>query len=570
MTRTFFLILGYCFGGLVFTNNLTAQNLINAQIGDLNHFITERNQVLYSDFRHIHTDIKPLLRSYASGYYRGLPKFRDEADSSNVELTILYRDEEYIIKDNGAGNSAYNSKKPLLKYFYKNPAKLFEYNSKGFSFSINPVLNLQTGMQRTARGNEFLYTNMRGVQIQGNISRKIYFYSDIYETQTIQPDYVSDFITSNNAVPGAGFYKPFTSRFTPNQNSGVDYLLATGYISFDVAKFVNIQFGNGRNFIGNGYRSLFLSNFANNYPYLKINTHYKFFQYQNIFAELVADHSYIPNTRLPKKYMTAHYLSVNILKNLNIGIFESVVFGNRGGYEFSYLNPVILYRAVEQGLGSPDNVNLGLSAKWHFLKHFSVYGQLILDEFVFNELFRNRNGWWGNKYGVQIGAKYADAFKIRDLDLQFEYNSVRPYTYSFIDSSANFTNYNQSLAHPLGSNFREFLVRANYRLNNKLFATGEIFYIQQGLNNLGENWGANPKLSYTTRVQEYGNKILQGIASKTLIFNASVQYMLVHNLFLGLHYTYRQQNAPNLQLSNTNHQLNFAIRYNFVPNANNF
>ena len=30
------------------------------------------------------------------------------------------------------------------------------------------------------------------------------------------------------------------------------------------------------------------------------------------------------------------------------------------------------------------------------------------------------NGWWGNKYGLQLGAKYIDAFSIKNLDLQLE------------------------------------------------------------------------------------------------------------------------------------------------------
>lgn len=229
-----------------------------------------------------------------------------------------------------------------------------------------------------------------------------------------------------------------------------------------------------------------------------------------------------------------------------------------------------MYRAVEQGLGSPDNVNVGISSKWNFLKHFSLYGQFILDEFVFNELFKNNNGWWGNKYGFQLGTKYVNAFMLKGLDLQIEYNQVRPYTYTFINSSANYTNYNQSLAHPLGSNFRELLVRVNYQLRHKYFATAEFFYIQQGLDAANENWGSNLKLSYTTRQQEYGNKTLQGHLSKTLLFNLSAQYMVFHNLFLGLHYTYRRQSFENIATPNTLHIVNFALRYNIFPQRNNF
>jgi len=41
------------------------------------------------------------------------------------------------------------------------------------------------------------------------------------------------------------------------------------------------------------------------------------------------------------------------------------------------------------------------------------------------------------KVGAQAGLKYINAFGLDHLDLQAEYNSIRPYTYSFRDSSAS-------------------------------------------------------------------------------------------------------------------------------------
>jgi hypothetical protein len=57
--------------------------------------------------------------------------------------------------------------------------------------------------------------------------------------------------------------------------------------------------------------------------------------------------------------------------------------------------------------------------------------------------------------GLQLGAKYINALGIKNLDLQLEYNRVRPFTYSHRDSVANYTHYNQPMAHPLGANFSE-------------------------------------------------------------------------------------------------------------------
>ena len=66
-------------------------------------------------------------------------------------------------------------------------------------------------------------------------------------------------------MPGVGFYKTF-------KQNGVDYFDARGYITFNAAKYIDFQFGYDKNFIGNGYRSMFLSDWGNSYLFLKINT----------------------------------------------------------------------------------------------------------------------------------------------------------------------------------------------------------------------------------------------------------------------------------------------------------
>jgi hypothetical protein len=540
----------------IFAQPTTAQGT-NLILGDDNHYIIGNQQIIQSNFGDLHSNIQPMTR-------------RAAADWANRDSTLTLAQRTFMQRDNGDFFDSLKSKKPFLKYFYRTPANLYEFNSEVISFKINPMLNLQIGAQRVGDSTQLIYTNMRGVQLQGNIGKRLFFYSDIMETQSLFPLYVSNAIESSQAIPQAGFYKPFSSRFAPNRNAGYDYLLASGYLSFDALKCVNIQFGNGRNFIGDGYRSLLLSNNSNNYNYLKINTHYKFLHYQNIFAELVADHIPRANNRVPRKFMTAHYLSLNILKNLNISFFESVVYGARNGLELGYLNPIIFYRAVEQNLGSPDNAMVGMTAKYNFLRRFSVYGQIVFDELVFNELFINRQGWWGNKYGLQAGLKYADAFGLKGLQLQAEYNIVRPYTYTFIDSTANYTHYNQPLAHPLGANFKEAIFMATYTGVPRLFLQAQLFYIQQGLDTMGSNWGTNLRQSYTTRQQEYGNQIGQGMAQNSLIFNLQAQYAIRHNVNIALLYTYRRSRSD-LTTQNYNSQIfSLAFRYNFTPYQLNF
>jgi hypothetical protein len=216
-------------------------------------------------------------------------------------------------------------------------------------------------------------------------------------------------------------------------------------------------------------------------------------------------------TLLPKKYAAIHYLNFKATPRLAFGFFEATIFNRSRQFELQYLNPVVFYRTVEGMIGSPDNVMLGLDGRWNLLKRFQLYGQLILDELVTDKVF-SRTGWWGNKWGLQAGIKYFNAFGLEHFDLQIEHNRARPFTYAHSDPANSYTHYNQPLAHPLGSNFKESLFLVNWQPLTRLSVQARVIHINLGENTPTQNWGSNPLLDYNTKVQDYNNSIGQGVA----------------------------------------------------------
>jgi hypothetical protein len=72
---------------------------------------------------------------------------------------------------------------------------------------------------------------------------------------------------------------------------------------------------------------------------------------------------------------------------------------------------------------------------------------------------------------------------------------VRPYTYTHnidngVASLANYSHYNQPLAHPFGANFREFIFVAKYQPIPRLNLTFKYLYTAIGYDTSGVNWGA--------------------------------------------------------------------------------
>ncbi len=455
----------------------------------------------------------------------------------------------------------FKSRRPILKTFYKTKPNFLEVKTRDFFLALNPVLQFRAGYE-TGTKNQSVYLNSRGVSLRGIIGRKVSFSSFLTDNQERGPQFFQQQVAAFSAVPGVGFYKPF-------KTSGVDYFDARGYITFNAAKAIDIQFGYDKNFIGNGYRSLFLSDWGNSNLFLKLNTRIWKINYQNLFMELMPQFKKAGDTLLDRKYAAMHHLSMNVTKWLNIGLFEGVIFGRKNRFDFQYLNPIIFYRHIEGTVGSPDNALAGFDFKANILHRVQLYGQLLLDEFILSEI-KNKPTSWVNKWGIQLGAKYLDAFGVRNLDIQLEANRVRPFTYSHNDTISNYTHYNQPLAHPLGANFQEFIGIIRYQPAPKWYVYLQTIYYYQGLDSAGKNFGGNIFRNYATRSMNEGFKIGSGNKATCLNGFLQVSYELRENLFFeitGQYRHYKMQNNPvtiNSTIVTGGIRLNmFSRRYDF-------
>jgi hypothetical protein len=388
-----------------------------------------------------------------------------------------------------------------------------------FSFNINPVVNFSVGKDNLLPDNT-AYVNTRGLRITGNILRKFSFETEVLENQMLLPKYVTDFTNAKNVAPGFGFFKNLDT-----QGLAKDFGYSSGNIAFRPNKYFQFQLGHGKHFWGDGYRSLFLSDNSPNYPYFRIATSFWKIRYVNLWAQMLDINRPMPDGSFTRKYVASHFLSWNVSKRLNIGLYETVVYhdtsGTRG-LDLNYLNPFIFYRSVEANLNSASgNAILGLNLKYKLTNNQFIYGQFLLDEF--NSQFISKS-WWGNKYGYQLGFKSFNTF-IPNLMVQGEINMVRPYTYSHYITSQSYGHYNQALAHPLGSNFREFVGNVRY-FHKRLFFDARLILATQGLDSINTNYGSDVFKDYNTRASEFGVNLFQGIKTNTLFGDIKIGYLV--------------------------------------------
>ena len=410
---------------------------------------------------------------------------------------------------------------------------------------VNPIVDFVTGPPASLGRRQL--NNGRGAEVFGKIGGRVAFTSQVYETQIVPQQYVQNTMDSVGTIPGAGFWTKNTWNYS-------DYLMARGSVHTNLVNtardnsHILMSFGHDQQFVGYGYRSLILSNFSPGSAYLRFNSKIGPFSYQNIFKELTMGDGLFSGSEIKEsKYLAAHRGALELGESgVELGFNEMIIHHRpNGGFDLNYLNPIIFYRSVERDLGSGDNALLAFDARWK-RKSFTYYFQLIVDEFNARKIYEGKD--WSNKQGYQLGFYYQPNIpEYGDLLVQVEFNSVRPYTYSHWDQFTSYDNFNQPLAHPLGSNFREGIVRVvlKPRMIAGLTVIHTTMIAEKGFDPYmnGPNYGGNIHRSYKTRVSDDNVYMQQGEFGRILNTKTQILYELMPNMWITLNAQYRTQSG---------------------------
>ena len=419
----------------------------------------------------------------------------------------------------------------LSKTFNEGPSKRNQFN-----FQSLPIVHLQVGYDLL--NSKLLSETYGGAHMKLNINNDFTFGLTAIGGRVSYPEFNDSMIRATGVIPGLG-------RAFKNLDGSYQFSNLTGYLSYSPSSVFNFQLGKDKHFIGDGYRSLLLSDLANNNPYFGINVNVWKIQY-NVWYSWFKDFSRYDGLQksLQNKFGTFHYLSYNPFKALSVSFFENIIWQGTDtnrvrSFDVNYLNPIVFYRPQEYSVGSSDNSMMGFNISGKLFNTLKLYTQIVADEFYLKEV-RARKGWWGNKQGLQVGAKYINAFNIKGLSFQAEYNVVRPYTYSHGSVQQNYSHFNQPLAHPFGANFKESLGFISYRTNRWMLSIQGLSAVI-GIDTMGSNMGQNIFLSYTSRPYEYGHKTTQGNKLRLLQSDIRFTYYLIPQLNLRAEVGYIQR-----------------------------
>lgn len=429
---------------------------------------------------------------------------------------------------------------------------LFTFEGDDHHITINPALAFAYGTESESTDYETIYQNSRGFHVEGRLGKHFTFYSTLVESLARFPAHTRRQTLNTRVVPGYWLTKGF-------RNSSFDFAYAAGEIAYTPNDIFHFRLGRGKQFIGEGYRSLLISDNSVNYPFFRIETTFGKVKYVNLWAVMndTRREIAIDEDIFAKKYLSMHYLSINIGRRLNIGLFEGIMWGDelqRYGFDINFLNPVILFRPVEFAQGfSGGNVLMGLNGSYQFGHGIKAYGQLSIDEFTFSEIRQWSEKPWRNMYSIQLGVKWGDALGIPNLFLRTEYNLVRPHTYSHRDILTNWAHYAQPLAHPFGANFRELLFQVHYRKGRWLGRAAFHNALLGRDEDKDANWGGDIFKSFEVRSADTGVVVGNGISSNFTFWRAEIAYIInpSYNLRFQVGAQNRQEDARNVGLPNS-------------------
>lgn len=336
----------------------------------------------------------------------------------------------------------------------------------GRRFRWGPLLDAAGGYEGGSRSGA-RFRGGAGFWTDADLGSKLNFHFDAQGWGDRLPTYLDTLAQATQVTTGEGY-----AHGGPSLYGHYDW---NAHLSWDAHKYINITAGRGKHFFGEGHRSLFLSDEAYSYPYLKISTTVWRIKYVNLFAMMNDIRGANGDwTDFHKKYTSMHYLSWNASNSINLAVFEGIVWSAGDslyprGFDVNYLNPVLFYRPTEFRIGSPDNALLGFAANIKAGRHVLFYSQFMLDEFLMAEV-RKRNGWYANKQALQFGVNAYRVFGVKGLHLRGEYNYIRPFMYTHSDTRQNYAHMGQPLAHPYGSNVKEAIAHGDLERGRWVFA----------------------------------------------------------------------------------------------------
>lgn len=389
----------------------------------------------YGIIENYQNETKPLQRTKVVDYLTKIFNKRFELNSTDKKF-LNYYIEEFNVDITGTldkydilfRNKGYNPFSQKEKFIYA------YHDHSNLSFFVKAHINFGTYYSKNEKPSNFLEA---GGRFFGSLSRFIGFEFD-GKNGVILGDKSSALKTHELSYNFKLTEKPESKFFDR----------AYGYISIE-APYFGLKVGKDRKLLGYGLNKLILSDYPPDFESINFNMNYRSFSFEYLHGWLQKQSekpfsSFVSDTSKPyeKKYFVLHRISFSPIKNMKLGIGESVIY-LRTSPQLDYLNPFNFYKSIEHQLGDKDNALLFFDLEILPLKNLRIYSTFLIDDIDFSKIGTK---WYGNKTAFNLGLNLYNLITEFPLHFLIEYTRIEPYTFTHHLPERNYTNLGYSLS----------------------------------------------------------------------------------------------------------------------------
>lgn len=408
---------------------------------------------------------------------------------------------------------------------YANGRNFLSMTSGPLKAYWDPVFlrSAMTAQADTLPQTDQVFQAANGFVLWGIVGKHLGFYSNVRDTKEWG---TRTYPHGNFSSEGLGFAQGHGNYIYHDET--VAYLVYTW-------KYFNIEFGKDKNRWGPGYHGqLALSDHPTSYDLIKLqysSRRVRFTSMMGFLKNYTANYFYGDPQ---EKYLAAHRLEFSPIKQLDIGLHETIIFAGRK-FEPAYLNPMMFFRSAEHYLGDRDNATMGLDFELKIIANTKLYGELFIDDISTGKL---GSGFYGNKYAYLFGIHHVDIFGIPNLDVHLEYARVRPYTYTHKEDITSYRHFTTNLGHWIGPNADDLFCELRYRTSRRLLFKSQFEIRRHGANTEKQNIGGSIFRPHLFPADPEYVDFLQGIRERTTTMGIVGSYEVVRNSFIEISYIY--------------------------------
>ena len=387
-------------------------------------------------------------------------------------------------------------------------------------------------------GSNFAALGEIGIRLRGTLFDRLGFYLQA---------------SNGNLLSGSHRFALLDPKLIANGKFNADsrgfFDITNGYMRYD-AGWLAVMAGREQINWGAGYsdRLVFSGNTAP-FDFVKLDIRSGNVRYSFLHGSLVgADTN---GHTLSSKYIASHRLEFNIGSRFRLGLGEAIVY-SRQPPSLALMNPLAFLTSTDQSIQLPvDNSHkkhIWIDAEAFPWRKIRFNGTLMIDDLNFGTLGNTDVSGNDNKFGVQGGVLWQDAFAVNNFLLSLEYTRIGPFVGAHREIVSTYTNWGLPLGQALQPNSDDWTLLSEFDLSPRVSLSGKFQFQRTGENILDQSgnivFNAGSDLLNGEGDNVHPNVFLEGLRVNRFLATIGMTWQPVRQYFLEFTYFYRSFSYP--------------------------